>query len=150
MFYKKNICLSIFFYYICSKYIFMKNKEEALEHIRVRVKELCRERKKTLKDLASEIGMQPDSLQRSLNNNSQFSTLCCIAENLGVEVGDLLETTKDKLNPYNIHAIITYNNKVYMAEGLDPLISTIKEIVADVDSVQEKWQEIHENPKLIK
>ena len=37
-----------------------------------------------------------------------------------------------------------------MAEGLDPLISTIKEIVADVDSVQEKWQEIHENPKLIK
>lgn len=115
-----------------------------------KVKELCRERGMQLRDLAEKIGVAPESLSRAINGNPQLSTLENIADALGIVVGDLFESTKDKLNPYNIHAIITYNNKVYMAEGLDPLVSTIKEIVADVESAQVKWQKIGENPKLLK
>ena len=115
-----------------------------------KVKELCRERGMQLRDLAEKIGVAPESLSRAINGNPQLSTLENIADALGIVVGDLFESTKDKLNPYNIHAIITYNNKVYMAEGLDPLVSTIKEIVADVESAQVKWQEIRVNPKLLK
>lgn len=57
-----------------------------------RVKELCKERRIAMKDLAKMIGTSPSSLSQSLNNqNASLATLEKIAKCLGVDVVELFE-----------------------------------------------------------
>lgn len=55
-----------------------------------RVRELCSERSMTLKQLAENMGIKPESLSRALNGNPHLSTLTNIAQALNVEVAELL------------------------------------------------------------
>lgn len=55
-----------------------------------RVKELCSQRRITLKELSEKMGIKPESLSRALNGNPQLSTLKNIAKALEVNVADLL------------------------------------------------------------
>ena len=56
----------------------------------IRVKELCSKRGITLKELAEQMDIKPESLSRALNGNPQLTTLENIAKALDVEVADLL------------------------------------------------------------
>ena len=55
------------------------------------VKRLCREQKKQLKDLASEMGVDPASLNRAMYGNARLDTIEKIATALGVSIKSLFE-----------------------------------------------------------
>ncbi len=54
-----------------------------------RVKYICSEQGKQLKDLAELMGIKPESLSRALNGNPQMSTIQAIAKALKVNIADL-------------------------------------------------------------
>ena len=55
------------------------------------VKRICKERGKQLKDLASDMGIDPASLTRALNGNARLDTIEKIATALGVSMKSLFE-----------------------------------------------------------
>jgi transcriptional regulator with XRE-family HTH domain len=59
----------------------------------MRVKEICREKGITLKQLAERMGVPPESLSRAISDkgNPTLSTMRNIAEALGVPIVNLLE-----------------------------------------------------------
>ena len=61
------------------------------------IKELCKERCITQKELAERIGLSPVGLAKAIAGNSTIATLEKIAEGLGVSVPELFER-------YNIQA----------------------------------------------
>jgi len=63
---------------------------------RLRVKEICKERGMTLKDLAKKMVVAPESLTRAVaeNSNPTLSTLHRIATNLDLGIDDLLVDSK--------------------------------------------------------
>ena len=65
----------------------------------LRVKEILKERKVKMKELAEQINITPESLTRALNGNPQFSTLKKIADYLDVPIRDLF--TGKKAPKYN-------------------------------------------------
>ena len=90
------------------------------------VKELCRIQGITLKELAQRIGIAPESLSRTLSGNPQLSTLEAIASNLNVNLSDLFSSSYSN----SLHSIIVHDNTTYIADDLNSLISSIKEICA--------------------
>lgn len=80
------------------------------ENISHRVKELCREKGITIKQLAEEMNIVPESLSRAINGNPHLSTIRKIAEALGVSVADLFDRSEDELL-----AIVVYAGKTYTA-----------------------------------
>ena len=67
------------------------------ENISHRVKELCRDKGITIKELAEKMDIAPESLSRAINGNPQLSTIRKIAEALGVSVADLFDRNEDEL-----------------------------------------------------
>lgn len=67
------------------------------ENISHRVKELCREKGITIKQLAEKMNIVPESLSRAINGNPHLSTIRKIAEALGVSVADLFDRNEDEL-----------------------------------------------------
>lgn len=67
------------------------------DNISHKVKELCRNKGITIKELAEKMGIAPESLSRAINGNPQLSTLNKIAEALGVSVTDLFDRNEDEL-----------------------------------------------------
>lgn len=57
----------------------------------LRVKELCKERGMTIKDIANKLGIDASNLSGSLKGNPKLSTLQDVAKALDVEVYDLFE-----------------------------------------------------------
>ena len=80
------------------------------KNIRHKVKELCREKGITIKQLAEKMQIAPESLSRAINGNPQLSTIRKIADALGVSVTDLFERSEDELL-----AIVVYAGKTYTA-----------------------------------
>ena len=89
-----------------------------------RVKELCRQRGMQLKDLASKMGIAPESLSRAINGNPQLSTITSIADNLGISISELF-AVKEQI-PLN--AIIVCRDKTYTAQTLSELKLLVNEI----------------------
>ena len=87
-----------------------------------RVKELCRQRGMQLKDLASKMGIAPESLSRAINGNPQLSTITSI--NLGISISELF-AVKEQI-PLN--AIIVCRDKTYTAQTLSELKLLVNEI----------------------
>lgn len=54
-----------------------------------RVKYICSQQGKQLKDLAEQMKIKPESLSRALNGNPQMSTVQSIAKALNVNIADL-------------------------------------------------------------
>ena len=88
------------------------------------VKELCRQRGMQLKDLASKMGIAPESLSRAINGNPQLSTITSIADNLGISISELF-AVKEQI-PLN--AIIVCRDKTYTAQTLSELKLLVNEI----------------------
>lgn len=92
-----------------------------------RVKELCRQRGIQLKELARKIGVAPESLSRAINGNPQLSTISSIAKNLDVSIAELFSEKKS----LPLNGIITYQDKVFVAQNLHEL----KMIVAEIEKI---------------
>jgi transcriptional regulator with XRE-family HTH domain len=67
------------------------------ENISHKVKELCKNKGITIKELAEKMDIAPESLSRAINGNPQLSTIRKIAETLGVSVTDLFDSSEDEL-----------------------------------------------------
>lgn len=67
------------------------------QNISHKVKELCRDKGITIKELAEKMDIAPESLSRAINGNPQLSTIRKIAETLGVSVTDLFDSSEDEL-----------------------------------------------------
>lgn len=67
------------------------------ENISHKVKELCRNKGITIKELAEKMGIAPESLSRAINGNPQLSTIRKIAEALGVSITDMFDRSDDEL-----------------------------------------------------
>ena len=93
------------------------------------VKELCNNQNMALKDLANKMEIAPESLSRAINGNPQLSTLESIATHLDVNRSELFSSSHEN-NSVSLHSIIVYNDRTYVSDNLDSLISSIKEICA--------------------
>lgn len=60
----------------------------------LRVKEVCKAKGVTMKDLASKVGMHPVNLSTALSRNPTLSTLQKIADALAVEPVELIERSE--------------------------------------------------------
>ena len=80
------------------------------ENISHKVKELCRDKGITIKELAEKMEIAPESLSRAITGNPQLSTIRKIAEALGVSVTDLFDRSEDELL-----AIVVCDGKTYTA-----------------------------------
>ncbi len=80
------------------------------DNISHKVKELCREKGMTIKQLAEKMDIAPESLSRAINGNPQLSTIRKIAETLGVSVTNLFDRDEDELL-----AIVVYAGKTKTA-----------------------------------
>lgn len=78
------------------------------ESISHKVKELCREKGITIKELAEKMDIVPESLSRAINGNPQLSTIRKIAEALGVSVADLFDHGEDELMAIVVCAGVTH------------------------------------------
>ena len=95
-----------------------------------RVKELCRQRNIQLKDLASRMGIAPESLSRAINGNPQLSTLTSIADSLSISVSELFAFTE----PIPLNAIIVFRGKSYTAQNLSDLKGVVREIESTTET----------------
>ena len=67
------------------------------DNISLKVKELCRKKDMTIKQLAEKMGIAPESLSRAINGNPKLSTIRKISEVLGVSITDLFDKNEDEL-----------------------------------------------------
>ena len=67
------------------------------DNIGHKVKELCSERGMTIKQLAENMKIAPESLSRAINGNPQLSTIRKIAEALDVSIADLFDRDEVEL-----------------------------------------------------
>lgn len=97
-----------------------------------RVKEICTDKGIQLKELASIMGVKPESLSRTLNGNPQLSSLENIAKALNVGVADLFADKTENCvissstTPNSLHSIIVYKNKTYIADNLNDLLNQVR------------------------
>ena len=97
-----------------------------------RVKEICADKGIQLKELASIMGVKPESLSRTLNGNPQLSSLENIAKALNVGVADLFADKSENYvissstTPNSLHSIIVYKNKTYIADNLNDLLNQVR------------------------
>lgn len=81
----------------------------------LRVKEICKTKGITQKELAEKIGVAEMSLSRSINGNPTLSTLESIASALGVEVSELFVEKADFV------ALISINGTLHRFDSLDAM-----------------------------
>ena len=102
-----------------------------------RVKEICADKGIQLKELASIMGVKPESLSRTLNGNPQLSSLENIAKAWNVGVADLFAdktencviSSSTTLN--SLHSIIVYKNKTYIADNLNDLLNQVRMVCGE-------------------
>ncbi len=104
--------------YLCSL-----NRSTMNDNISHKVKELCRNKGITIKELAEKMDVAPESLSRAINGNPQLSTIRKIAETLGVSVTDLFDRSEDELLAIVVCAGVTHTatTKAKLKEIADAL-----------------------------
>ena len=81
------------------------------------VKRLCKEQKKQLKDLASEMGVDPASLNRAMYGNARLDTIEKMAIALGVPIKILFEP----LDNNEVEGYIKVKGKIYQFNSREEL-----------------------------
>ena len=79
------------------------------------VRRICKEQGKQMKDLATNMGIDPASLTRALNGNARLDTVQKIAMALGVSMKSLFEPMDD------VEGFIRIRGKVYQFNGREEL-----------------------------
>ena len=90
----------------------------------LRIKEICKQKKISLTEVAQHIGINPISLSQSLNGNPTLSRLTEVASVLGVEVADLFDKEPEK----NIHGCVYVNGEAVLIKSqkdLEDLLHTL-------------------------
>ena len=86
------------------------------------VRRLCKEQGKQMKDLASDMGIDPASLTRALNGNARLDTVQKIAIALGVSMKSLFEPLDD------VEGFIRIGEQIYQFNGREELEHLINNI----------------------
>ena len=81
------------------------------------VKRLCKEQKKQLKDLASEMGVDPASLNRAMYGNARLDTIEKMASALSVSIRTLFEP----LDNDEVEGYIKVKGKIYQFNSREEL-----------------------------
>lgn len=79
------------------------------------VRRICKEQGKQLKDLATDMGIDPASLTRALNGNARLDTVQKIASALGVSMKSLFEPLDD------VEGFIRIRGNVYQFNSREEL-----------------------------
>ena len=87
------------------------------------VKRLCREQKKQLKDLASEMGVDPASLNRAMYGNARLDTIEKMATALGVSIKSLF----DPIDNNEVEGYIKVKGKIYQFYSREELAHILNE-----------------------
>lgn len=90
-----------------------------------RVKDLCRDKGITMKELAKKMKIAPESLSRAINGNPQLSTLKSVADSLNVSTSDLFM----KRSQSEFMAVVEY-------QGIFKRFDDIEELWRYVDSIK--------------
>ena len=85
----------------------------------LRVREICKEKGLTMKELAEKIGINPITLTQSLNGNPTLSRLTEVATILNVDVADLFREPKPK---NDIHGCIYVNGDPVIVKNKEELL----------------------------
>ena len=88
------------------------------------VKRLCKEQKKQLKDLASEMGVDPASLNRAMYGNARLDTIEKMAIALGVSIKSLFDPIDDD----TVEGYIKIKGKIYQFNNKNELLSILNRI----------------------
>lgn len=83
------------------------------------VRRLCKEQGKQMKDLASDMGIDPASLTRALNGNARLDTIQKIATALDVSIKSLFEPLDD------VEGFIRIRDKVYQFNSREEIENLI-------------------------
>ena len=81
------------------------------------VKRLCKEQKKQLKDLASEMGVDPASLNRAMYGNARLDSIEKMATALGVSIKSLFEPIDND----TVEGYIKIRGKIYQFNSREEL-----------------------------
>ena len=81
------------------------------------VKRLCKEQKKQLKNLASEMGVDPASLNRAMYGNARLDTIEKMANALGVSIKSLFDPIDDD----TVEGYIKIKGKIYQFNSKEEL-----------------------------
>ena len=81
------------------------------------VKRLCKQQKKQLKDLASEMGIDPASLNRAMYGNARLDTIEKMASALGVSIKSLFDPIGDD----TVEGYIKIKGKIYQFNNREEL-----------------------------
>jgi transcriptional regulator with XRE-family HTH domain len=86
--------------------------------MKLRVKQILKDKQITQKELADRMGMLPESLTRILGGNPTMQTLENMAKALKLSIGDLFDDEKveKKINGY-----IEFNDKIYKINSIEDL-----------------------------
>ena len=96
-----------------------RNMEKVLAE---NVKRLCKQQKKQLKDLASEMGVDPASLNRAMYGNARLDTIEKMATALGVPIKILFEP----LDNVEVEGYIKVKGKIYQFNSREELFKLIR------------------------
>ena len=103
--------------YICTKIRYM---EKVLAE---NVKRICKAQNRQLKELASDMGIDPASLTRAIYGNARLDTIEKIAMALGVSVKSLFEPMGDEA----VEGYIKMGGKIYQFNSREELRAILKE-----------------------
>ena len=84
------------------------------------VKRICKEQNKQMKDLATDMGIDPASLTRALNGNARLDTIEKIATALGVSIKSLFEPLDD------VEGYIRICGRVYQFNSRQELLNFLR------------------------
>lgn len=87
-----------------------------------RVKEICREKGITMKELAEKMKIAPESLSRAINGNPQLSTIGNIADALDVPLEYLFGSRPQLEAP----TYLVYNGIVYTIENKEHVLQIVR------------------------
>lgn len=87
----------------------------------LRVKQLCKEKGTTIKEISDKMGMDASNLSGSLKGNPKLSTLQEVANALGVEVYDLFERRR------TLNGFVKFKDKVYEIKTREDLLKVLEE-----------------------
>lgn len=86
------------------------------------VKRLCKQQKKQLKDLASEMGVDPASLNRAMYGNARLDTIKKMAVALKVSIKNLF----DPIDNDTVEGYIKIKGKIYQISSREELENLLK------------------------
>ena len=92
----------------------------------LRIKELCKEKHITMKELAEKMGITPITLSQSLNGNPTLSRLQEVASILDVSVPELFASPKSISK--EIHGCIYVDGKERLIKSKDDLSKLLDEL----------------------